>query len=179
MAEKWAAIDGFPNYEVSTFGRVRSIDRTARIRSGSERPIAGQIMRLNINKKRGGYAYIALCKDGRHASFKVHRLVAQAFIPNPQNKPEVNHIDNNPANNRVENLEWVTAKENNLWKAACGRSENGCKKAIRAKNLRTGETIEFASMAEAAKHGFIRASIWRQMSGEYSHHHGYVFEFIN
>ena len=66
-------------------------------------------MRKNLCK---GYERVNLKKDGIEKTMQVHRLVALAFLPNPQNKPEVNHIDENKENNNVDNLEWVTSKEN-------------------------------------------------------------------
>lgn len=63
----------------------------------------------------GGYMIVNLWKDGTARAFRVHRLVAEAFIPNPHNKPQVNHLDENPSNNRMENLEWATAEENIQW----------------------------------------------------------------
>jgi len=70
---------------------------------------------LRKEKTKGGYLRVTLYKNGKPKHFLIHRLVAQAFIPNPKNLPEVNHIDNNPVNNRVENLAWCTAKENSRW----------------------------------------------------------------
>lgn len=70
---------------------------------------------LKKEKIKGGYLRVTLYKDSKPKHLLVHRLVAQAFIPNPKNLPEINHIDNNPGNNRVENLAWCTAKENSRW----------------------------------------------------------------
>ena len=177
MNEIWRPIEGFEQYDVSNLGRIRSKDRFVNIRSYGKRLIKGQI--LSPHKGRGGYLYIALCFGSKHKSFKVHRLVAQAFIPNPGNKPQVNHIDNDRQNNRVDNLEWVTAEENNAWKVACGRSGNKCKKPIKATDIKTGNSIIFESTLAAQKNGFSRAAIWRCMTGEYSHHHGHTFEFVS
>lgn len=101
--EAWACIEGHPSYYVSTKGRLYRIsmlkDKTGK-RNGKGF-IAGHI---------SAYGY-KLCSLG-NKSFRVHRLVAKAFIPNPENKPDINHIDGNKLNNCVENLEWVTSKEN-------------------------------------------------------------------
>ena len=179
MTEEWRTIEGYDAYEVSNFGRVRSKDRYVNIRSYGQRLIPGQILKGESNPHRHGYWMVSLCSKSKHRNFQIHRLVAQAFIPNPENKPQVNHIDNNPANNRADNLEWVTAQENNDWKVACGRSGNPNKKPIKATNIKTGETLIFESSLDAVRYGFKRPSIWRNMTGEYSHHKGYVFEFID
>ena len=93
-------------YEVSNYGRVRSLDR---VDSNGHR-LKGKIKKLRVNNM--GYVCVGLCKDGKVKTFSVHRLVATAFIPNPKNLPVVNHRDENPSNNCVKNLEWCTQKYN-------------------------------------------------------------------
>lgn len=98
----------FYNYEVSTHGRIRSVERKTRGRFG-------MVTRKSRIKKFGirrGYYLTQLSNNRFQKSFSVHRLVAQAFIPNRENKPYVNHKDNNGLNNCVDNLEWCTQKEN-------------------------------------------------------------------
>ena len=100
MDEIWHDIDGYEGlYQISNKGRVKSLHK------GSER-----ILRPVINKY--GYMFVYLYNDNARKYFKIHRLVAQAFISNPENKPQVNHKDENKLNNCVNNLEWATAKEN-------------------------------------------------------------------
>lgn len=97
--EVWKDIEGYKGlYQVSSWGRVRSFYRGGRV--------------LKCRKNRDGYLLVTLCENGNVKDYSIHRLVTQAFIPNPQNKSEVNHIDENKENNRVENLEWCTRKEN-------------------------------------------------------------------
>jgi hypothetical protein len=72
----------------------------------------GKVRILSTKNAKGDYLSAVLCKDGERRSTRIHRLVAKAFIDNPNNKPEVNHIDGNKQNNRVENLEWVSESEN-------------------------------------------------------------------
>ena len=100
ISEVWKPIEGFDGYQISNLGNVKSY------RTGVE-----LIMRLS--KDDDGYMVVTLaCGKGRRKNMKVHRLVAMAFIPNPEEKPHINHIDYNRSNNHVENLEWVTPKEN-------------------------------------------------------------------
>lgn len=99
MIEEWKTIKDLPNYDVSNFGRVRN-NKTYRI-------LKPKLIR--------GYESVCLRKDNKNIYKRVNRLVAEAFIHNPLNKPLVNHIDYNPRNNNVENLEWVTNSENQLW----------------------------------------------------------------
>jgi DNA gyrase/topoisomerase IV subunit A len=109
--EIWKPIAGYEGiYEVSNCGNVRSVDRYKNARDNSKSFQKGKTMTPQTSHK--GYRTIILHKDGKAHTFQVHRLVAMAFIPNSDNKPQVNHIDCNKKNNHVENLEWVTQEEN-------------------------------------------------------------------
>lgn len=112
MKEIWKTIEDYPNYQVSNLGRVKSLAREWIVGIGNKRFHDEMILKLH-NKKRG-YKDVCLFKNGKRKYYFVHRLVAQAFILNPENKPEPNHIDGNPSNNKVNNLEWVTKSENRL-----------------------------------------------------------------
>ena len=116
--EIWKEISGFEGfYEVSTHGRVRSIDRTITDSNGKKFNKKGMVLVLTSNKGKDddddkGYLYIYLHKDGKRKRYYVHRLVAETFIPNPENKPEVDHINTNRHDNRACNLRWTTKSEN-------------------------------------------------------------------
>lgn len=113
--EEWRPVKGYEGlYEVSNLGRVRSLDRYIDTVSGLGEPYKrfskGRVLKLLYNNK--GYLKITLYNGITDKQKQVHRLVAEAFIPNPDNLPEVNHKDQNPANNCVDNLEWCDRKYN-------------------------------------------------------------------
>ena len=103
-------------YVVDQFGRVYGIDRTTTVLDNGriyEKPIAGKQMKQSLHTK--GYKTVALTKDGKTKTVYVHRIVAEAFIENPDNLPMVNHKDEDKTNNFVENLEWCTASYNRTY----------------------------------------------------------------
>ena len=114
-SEEWRDVVGYEGlYQVSNLGRVKSFKKDkAKI--------------LKSNPGIGGYLRVVLCKDFKNKNRFVHVLVAKAFIPNPDNKPQVNHIDGDKTNNRVENLEWMTCSENIHHAFANGLRKSGCK----------------------------------------------------
>ena len=115
--EFWKSVIGYEGmYEVSNTGNVRSVDRqvSTNIKFNTSRIIKGKT--LNMNLKHTGYYSVDLCKNGKVKTESVHRLVAIAFIPNPNSSKVVNHINGIKTDNRVENLEWVSYKDNH-WHA--------------------------------------------------------------
>jgi len=108
MEELWKEIKGYKGYEVSNLGRIKSNDMIANSKNNSTQIRKGRILKLK--NESNGYQRVML-KQGR-STLLVHRLVALAFIKNQEKKPHLNHKDGNKQNNLVENLEWVTPKEN-------------------------------------------------------------------
>lgn len=114
--EEWRSIPDFNEYEASSLGRVRRIK--------SKRPsIVGRVLKPDIHQK--GYLRLVLTKGNKSYHISPHRLVALAFLPNPENKPEVNHKNFNRVDCRVENLEWTTKLENIQYSVDAGRTAKG------------------------------------------------------
>ena len=112
MQEEFRKITGFEKYSVSNFGNIR-IDESGLIRK--------------LKLKHTGYYEVNLSKDGKKTFYLVHRLVALMFIPNPENKPFVDHIDNNKLNNHVSNLRWANGKDNNRNRSLAKNNNSGVK----------------------------------------------------
>ena len=109
--EIWKDILGYEGlYQVSNFGRVKSLERLIKYTENKIVLRKCRIIKTHTNKC--GYVYVVLHKDGNKKNYLVHRLVAEVFISNPDNLPQVNHKDENKLNNSVENLEWCDAKYN-------------------------------------------------------------------
>ena len=109
--EIWKDIEGYEGlYQVSNFGRVKSLDRYIPHSLGGNAFVKEKV--LSCESKKYRYKRVSLYSDGGSTGCLIHRLVAKAFIPNPENKPYVNHLDGNRLNNKASNLEWCTAKEN-------------------------------------------------------------------
>ena len=111
MKEIWKAIEGYTDYQISNYGKVKSLNRIKKYKNGyGLHRIKKKILKLIKNPD--GYLVVNLFNNCLIKQFKVHRLVALTFLSNPELKPEVNHIDGNKENNRIDNLEWNTFSEN-------------------------------------------------------------------
>ena len=139
MEEIWKTIEDFPNYEVSTFGNIKNTTTNKM---------------LKLQQNYAGYVKITLCTNNKKSnSCIVHRLVANSFIPNPENKSTVNHIDRNKSNNHIDNLEWATMSEQNYHSALVSKKERPLfYKSVLRLNIQTNNIIEeYKSISDAAK----------------------------
>ena len=155
--EIWKTIPQNENYMVSNKGRVKSLDHYVNNIYG-KRLVKGKLISGAINSY--GYNIIRIAYHGKETQFFVHRLVAQMFIPNPLNKPQINHKDGNKLNNCVENLEWATALENVKHEYATGLNrKDWCNKpVVKKKNgiiVERFESVKLASKSENITHGAI------------------------
>lgn len=164
MKEVWKDIEGYEGlYQISNLGRVKRVT-TGRILKGG--------------KDKDGYLMVKLYKNNIRSNKKIHRLVAEAFIPNPENKPQVNHADENKTNNSLDNLEWMTAKENINHGTHNERVSKTMSIPIIATNLKTGESQEFYGASECARQlGLYQQHISAVLKGILKQTKGFTFKY--
>jgi NUMOD4 motif/HNH endonuclease len=184
--EIWRDINGYEGlYQVSNLGNVRSLDRTIKHYTGSVSVLNG---RLKSKSNSRGYLIVGLCKNGRLKSLKVHRLVAEAFIPNPENKPEVNHLSGNKSDNNIDNLTWATPSENiyHAHKTGLNKgshlglfgSKNSLSKPVLQFDKLGNKIAEYAGIAEAYRATSIFAqNICYACNGKYKQAGGYTWKY--
>ena len=159
MEEIWKDVVGYEGlYQVSNLGRVKSVAYMRKL--GNHSYWCSEKI-LSLTNGKGGYLRIKFTKNGLNFFAQVHRLVAEAFIPNPNNYPQINHKDENKQNNVVSNLEWCTAKYNNNYGTKIqrarvkqrGRTGGGKRnyKPVLQMDLNGNIINEYKSMAEAQK----------------------------
>lgn len=167
--EIWKDIKGYEGlYQVSNLGRVRSLNYRK----------TGITKILKDSKKSERYCKVCLVKDGMEYRVRTHRIVAETFIPNPENKREVDHINTNTKDNRVCNLRWVDRKEN------CN-NPNTIKKHINGKNSKqilqytiSGEFVrEWPSSSECGRNGFDNSSVIKCCRGKLKQFKGFQWKY--
>ena len=174
MQEEWKEIKGYPNYMVSNKGNVKSLNYR---HTGREK-----MLKLSVNKR--GYLDVKLCKNGKHKNFRINRLVAEAFIPNPNDYPCVNHKNEIKDDNRVENLEWCDAKYNNNFgtrkERVAEKQINGkCSKPVLQIDKTTNKLIaEYPSLREVKRQlGINHTSISQCCNGKRNTAGGYKWQY--
>lgn len=156
--EEWRDIAGYEGlYQVSNLGRVKSLNYG---RTGKEKC---------LKPKYNGFGYLQarLCKNGETNYQYIHRLVLEAFVPNPETKPEVDHINRDRTDNRLENLRWVTSREN---------KDNGVSKSILC--IETGK-IYPSTMEAERQTGVNRANVISCCRGRYKTAGGYHWKYCD
>lgn len=164
--ELWKDIPGYDGlYQVSNLGRVRSLNYK----------MTGRVQVLKLTNRGRGYLCVALCKDGNKKMFSVHRLVAEAFIPNPDNLPQVNHINEDKTDNRASNLEWCSAMENSNHGTRTERSAEKRSKPV-MQFTRDGKFVrEWPSTQECQRNGFKQSAVWRCCIGKKTRYKWYIW----
>lgn len=180
--EKWVKIKDFPNYEISNLGNVRN----------------SKMKLLKPNPKQKGYLQVQLYYQNKKKRFSIHRLVAQAFIPNPKNYSQVNHRDGVKTNNKVCNLEWCSPLDNNLHAIKTGLRKpfSNEEKIIRSErmkrirptmneryrevvgiNLITGEVRNYHRIVDTEKDGFKKSNVYATCRGKTRWHKGWFWHY--
>lgn len=172
MKEIWRDIEGYEGlYQVSNLGNVKSLNYN---RTGKERILKAT--------KDNGYLSVCLYKDGIKKSYKVHRIIALAFLPNPDNLPQVNHKDEDKTNNRVDNLEWCNSKYNNNYGTRNKRSgesqTNHPKFSKQVLCVETGVIYPSTRQVER-KLGFANSNISAACNGKYKRAYGFHWRYID
>lgn len=167
MEEIWKDIKGYERkYQVSNYGRVKSLNYNHTDKEQLLKPV----------QYNNGYFYVNLYKPLK--KFKIHRIVANAFIPNPENLPCVNHKDEDKTNNHVDNLEWCTYEYNSNYGSRNERIRKSLSKKVYQYTL-DGEFVrEWKSTNECGRNGFNHSSIVSCCKGERKTHKGYKWKYF-
>lgn len=172
--EEWRDIRGYEGiYQVSNLGRVRSLDRYCAGLNGCRIVHRGKIRAQSTQKS--GYKFLSLQVGGKVKTLRVHRLVAEAFVDNPHNYPEVNHIDEDKSNNAASNLEWCTRSYNCSYGSGLSKRVKKC--SIPCIQYKDGvEIARYPSISEASRRtGITFQSIQACVSGNGKTTHGFTW----
>lgn len=173
--EIWKGIEGYPDYQVSNLGRVKSLSRKHKVLKGFVIP---EKILKPVVRKNSGYGYVTIFKNGVSKPIAIHRLVAMAFIPNPYNYKVVNHKDEIKSNNCADNLEWCTSHYNFNY-GTCRERANAKNRKRILMSLPNGRQIaEWASPTDAA-HAlrFDEEFIAKAARGETDMAYGYIWKY--
>jgi len=171
MDEIWKDIKNYEGlYQVSNWGRVKSLKRLVK-RLNGYLTVPEKILQPLIQSN--GYYYVGLVKNNKRINYKIHRLVAEAFIDNPNNYKEVNHKDECKTNNVVSNLEWCDRKYNQNY----GTRTEKCSKKVYQYTLDGKFVKEWKSTAECARNGFNQSSVSACCRGIIKTYKGFIWSY--
>ena len=172
----YKSIKGYEGiYEINELGKISSIDRKVKSKDGKIMKFKGRDLKPQISKK--GYSIVRLYKNGVAKNWKVHRLVAEAFLPNPDNLPEVHHLNHDTKDNRAENLKWVTIYEqrDDHWKAAISKA-NGTKLHVVGHGI---DKIFISSLEVERELGIANSYVSQTAKGKFKQAKGYKIYFAD
>ena len=177
MTEIWRDIKDYEGlYQVSNLGRVKSLKRSYIRKEGVSRTIPEKF--LKPGKLANGYLQVILCKNSRHSNKLMHRLVAEAFLSNPNNLPQVNHKNEDKTDNRVDNLEWCTAKYNNNYGTIRERIGIANSKTVYQYSIDGQFIKEWISCHEVERElGFTNTAIRNCALGYSNSSYGYIWRY--
>lgn len=180
MDEIWKTIEDYPDYEISTNGNIRSIDRDYVDARGRLYRKKGQPIKQQIQITKGNYTQVmvTLLKNHEYHRLIVARLVAKTFIPNPNNYPQVNHIDENSTNNCINNLEWCTCQYNITYGTYLERRSKNKSRSIDVYDIDNNFIETLPSGIEVSKkYNVSRGSISSVCNGNRKSAKGFIFKF--
>ena len=186
MEEIWKDIKGYEGwYQVSNLGRVKSLERVFIRKNGTPFFVRERILKHALDHS--GYPYVTLIKLKTRYNKAIHRLVAEAFIPNPENKPCIDHIDCNPQNPMASNLRWVTVRENALNPITVRRRMSGNSpigkglnaKPVMGKSIVGDDVLYFDKVKDVATKGFDPSAVSACALGKTRKHKGYTWSFTS
>lgn len=177
--EIWKDVVGYEGYyQVSNFGNIRSVDRVIysdKLHIGTKRELKSKMLKPYVNSH--GYLALTLTKNSNEKSVRVHRLVAEAFIKNPNNYDQINHIDGNKTNNKVENLEWCNNQHNVNHAYKNGLTKHYTR-SIKQYDLKGNYIQTFESIAKACEEvNGNRANITKCAKGYINSAYGYKWRY--
>lgn len=174
MIEVWKDIPNYEGlYQVSNLGRIRNCPN----KPGAWNKEA-IIIKTMLNTY--GYPMFSLCKNGKRKTGLVHRCVAEAFIPNPQNLPQINHKDEDKTNNRVDNLEWCDCQYNNTYGTRIDRAIKKTNKAVCQYDLDGNFIKKWDSLSQINKElGFLQGNISSCCHGRYKTMYNYIWKYVD